>query len=92
MGFSSAVWLSVHTRDRRWLVGAIVVHILLDLVGFVLPAIWPSLGSATSVVLMIMCLVGGLVNFAWNKKMSFKAKGASGGLPGTAEDRLPGPG
>lgn len=59
VGFSLAVWTGVRLGERRWLWGAIAVHILADLVGFGGPILFPELTHGLSAALVIAVFVGG---------------------------------
>ena len=58
VGFSLAVWTGANTGDRRWLWGAIAVHIAADLVGFGGPLLLPAASHAISVGLVVAVFVG----------------------------------
>lgn len=58
VGFSMAVWMGARAGDRRWLWGAIGVHILADLVGFGGPLLFPEASHGISVGLLVAVFVG----------------------------------
>jgi uncharacterized membrane protein YhfC len=66
VGLSVGVWRGVVLGDRRWLYGAVLVHIALDLVGFVVPTAWPTLQWPCLAVVALCGVVGGPAMVVWS--------------------------